>query len=187
VIAWFATFIDDIRVQCESWQSARGGWRAARDDARQLLEHRRVQVDTSATLAGQSRVVLRTRLRLTGDTETDILRGWLDTATPDQIQAATQAHFASVAAAMSGFTAALGLERLVTRLLVLIGTIGSAIAAVLTLLQADMTTWLHILFAHWWLLSGAALAPLGVLARWLLRWRLRVIFRRGLATGQAGA
>jgi hypothetical protein len=62
----------DVAALRASWQTVRGGWAAAVDDARQLIVRRRVLVQTKA---GQQ-LVLCTRLRLIGDTQTDVSRAW---------------------------------------------------------------------------------------------------------------
>jgi hypothetical protein len=178
--AFLATSIAEIQALRASWTTIRGGWRAARSDAQQLLAHRRVMVDTAAMTRDGMQTVLRTRVRLSGDTQTDVLRAWLDTATPETVAQAAQIHFQSVAAAMGGFAAALGMERLATRFTMLVGSLVSAAATINRLLREDPALWLHILATQWWLLSGLGFALLAVIARWLLRWRLRARFRRGL-------
>jgi len=178
--AFLSPTIADIQALRASWATVRGGWGAARSDARQLLAHRRIMVETAAATRDGTRTVLRTRIRLSGDTQTDILRDWFATASPDAVAATTQAHFQSLAAAMGGFAAALGMERLATRFTMLIGTLASAAATINRLLREDPALWLQILVTHWWLLSGLGFALLAVIARWLLRWRLRALVRSGL-------
>ncbi len=171
----------DLRALRASWGSVRGGWAGARRDARELLRHRRLRVDTAAMTPGGMQVVLRTRLRLSGDTQTDILRGWIDSAAAEVVAATAQSHFQSVSAATGGWAAALGLQRLAIRLAILAGSLASAAATIPHLLAADPAVWPHLVLAQWWLLSGFAFALAAILARWLLRWRLRALFRGGLA------
>ncbi len=178
--AFIAPSIADIKALRASWNSVRGGWGAARSDARQLIAHRRIMVDTPAMTGDGMQTVLRTRLRLSGDTQTDILRAWIDTAPPAIVEATAQTHFQSVTAAMGGFAAALGMERLATRFVMLVGTIATAAPTILRLLRSDPALWLHILLTQWWLWSGLAFALLALMMRWLLRWRLRARFRSGL-------
>ncbi len=180
-----ASIIADIRALQASWSTVRGGWGAARSDARQLLAHRRIMVETDGVTGAGTQTVLRTRVRLSGDTQTEILRGWIISAPPDAVAATAGAHFESVAAAMGGFAAALGMERLAARLVMLAGTLASVMATVNRLWREAPGLWLHTMAAHWWLLSGLALALLAVVVRRLLRWRLQALFRRGLG-GQAG-
>ncbi len=137
-------------------------------------------VDTTAMTGDGIQTVIRTRLRLSGDTQTDILRAWIDTAPLAIVEATAQTHFQSVAAAMGGFAAALSMERLATRLAMLAGSIGTAAPTIIRLLRADPALWLHILLTQWWLWSGLAFALLAMIARLLLRWRLRARFGRGL-------
>jgi len=178
--AWLSASIADIQVLRASWTTVRGGWGAARSDAAQLLTHRRVMVDTSAMTRDGMQTVLRTRLRLSGDTQTDVLRVWIDSATSDIVERTARGHFQSVAVAMGGFAAALGMERLATRLVMLVGSVASAVATILTLLATEPALWLHTMLTHWLLLSGWVLALIGVAVRWILRLRLRAKFRGGL-------
>src|SRR5512143_2441928 len=103
---WFATSIHDIRTLQASWATVRGGWRAARRDATELLLRRRILVDTRAMTSDGMQIVLLTRMRLNGDTQTDVLRRWLVTASPDAVKALTETHFQAVGAAVAGFAAA---------------------------------------------------------------------------------
>ena len=172
--------IADLRALHDSWGSMRGGWRGARLDATQLLAHRRLLVDTTEMTQTGTQVVLRTHLHLSGDAQTDILRSWLNRTSAEAAEQTARAHFQSVAIAAGGWSAALGLQRIATRLTILVGSLGSAVSTFWTLLQTTPAEWLHIAATHWWLLSGFAFALLGALARWLLRLRLRAMFRSGL-------
>jgi hypothetical protein len=170
----------EIRTLRASWATARNGWSAARSDARQLLAHRRIMITTMAMVGGAQKRVLRTRIRLIGDTQTDVARAWIAQAAPQVVEQVTAAHFQSVAVAMSGFATALALQRLVTRLAMLGGTVAGAIPALRTLLTADRAQWLHLLLSQWWMLAGFGFALFALLVRLLLRRRLRALFRRGL-------
>ena len=176
-----AASVADLRTLRESWGSARGGWRAARRDAAELLAHRRILVDTQAMTPDGVRIVLRTRVRLSGDTETDILRSWLDGATPAALEASASAHFYAVAAAISGFGAAVSMERLVVRAALFAGSVVSAVAAFRNLLQTEPSQLIEVLLSDRTLLTALVLVLAGVLLRVILRWRLRAIFRRGLS------
>lgn len=181
--ALLAAIIADIRALRDSWSSVRGGWRAAWRDAAQLIAHRRVLVDTQALTPDGMKVVLRTRLRLSGDTQTDVLRVWFDRTAPELVEKKVQAHFQNVAAAMGGFAAAVGMERLISRFAILLGTvetIGGAAATIRMLLEAEPALWLHIVLTQWWLLPGIAVALFGAFARGVLRWRRRTRFHGGL-------
>jgi hypothetical protein len=170
----------DLRSLRDSWRSVRGGWRGARQDAAQLVAHRRLLVDTTVITLTGTQVVMRTRLRLSGDVQTDILRGWLNTASAATIEQMTRDHFRSVAAAAAGWGAVMSAQRLGTRLTILIGSVGSVASTILTLLQNAPNHWLDIILMRWWLLSGFGLALLGAVVRWVLRLWLRARFRHGL-------
>jgi hypothetical protein len=183
--ARLAVILGEIAALRASWGSVRGGWAAARQDARELLTHRRVLVDTQAMAGGEMQVVLRTRIRLNGDTQTDVLRGWF-AATPAEARDATvAAHFASVTAATGGWAAALGMERLGTRLTMAFG----ALVALGTVLWQAITTeplvLLHALLTDVPFMLGVGMTVLGVVVRSVLRWRLRALFRRGLGGPEA--
>ncbi len=170
----------DIRALRASWATARSGWAAARGDARQLLAHRRIMIATQATAGGVAQTVLRTRIRLIGDTQTDILRTWIMQTPPELVERTAAAHFQSVAVAMSGFGTALALQRVFNRLAVLAGGLIGAIPTLRTLLTADRAQWLHLLLSQWWVLGGFGFALLALMVRQVLRWRLRALFRHGL-------
>jgi hypothetical protein len=178
MFAWLSNSVTDVRVLRENWGSVRGGWRAARQDALELVTHRRILVNTEALTANGMQIVLRTRIRLNGDTETDILRNWLDTVTPPALEASAGAHFRSVAAAVAGFAAAASMERLVVRAALLIGFALSAIASLRSLLQTEPSRRIGILLGDWTLWAALALVLAGIFLRLILRWRMRAIFRR---------
>ena len=181
MIAWFAESTADIAALRASWGSVRGGWRAARQDAVQLLAHRRIMIDTQAMLPDGMRVVLRTRLQLSGDTETDILRRWLDATASDTVATLARTHFQAVAAATGGLAASVGMERLATRFLVVAGTVVSAGTTIWTLLTTQPALLIPTLLARPALYVPVALAIAGVLLKLILGWRLRGMFRRGLS------
>ena len=174
--AWLAAILADIGALRSHWSSVRGGWMAARRDAVELVKYRRLRVDTSAMTPDGMAVVLRTRLRLIGDAQTDVLRQWLATATPRSIEQTSAAHFQSVAAALDGWNVARAMERLAARSAWLIGG-GYSVFVLLRTPAADL---LHALWANWHLWAGLALPAIAALTRRVLRWRLRALFRRGL-------
>jgi len=176
---WLAATRADIAAPQASWHSVRGGWRAARRDAAELIRHRRVLVDTQAMTPDGMRTVLRTRLRLIGDTETDILRAWLAVAPPGAVMAATEAHFASVAAAAGGWAAAIGMERLAVRFFVLAGTLGSAAGALHRILVTEASQLVEAVLTDRHLWVSVASGLLGGVVRWLVRLRLRALFSGG--------
>jgi hypothetical protein len=178
MFTWLSNSVADVRVLRENWGSVRGGWRAARQDALELVMHRRILVNSHAMTANGMQIVLRTRIRLNGDTETDILRNWLDTVTPPALEASAGAHFRSVAAAVAGFAAAVSMERLVVRAALLIGFALSAIASLRSLLQTEPSRRIGALLDDWILWAALALVLGGILLRVILRWRMRAIFCR---------
>jgi hypothetical protein len=185
MIAWFAESTADIAALRTTWGSVRGGWRAARQDAAQLLAHRRIMIDTQAALSDGMQVVLRTRLRLSGDTETDILRRWLDAATPDAVAKLACAHFKSVTAATGGLAAAVGMQRLLTRFMIVAGTAVGAATTIWTLLTTQPALLIPTLLTMPALYVPVALALAGALLKLILRWRLHGMFRRGLSASPA--
>lgn len=180
MFGWLTATGDDIAALWASWGSVRGGWRAARRDARELLAHRRLLIDTQAMTPQGMRVVLRTRLRLIGDTQTDILRGWLESSSPEAVRALAETHFQTVTAALGGWAAALGMERMLARLVGACGGIAAAASTVQEMLATERALLLHAILTDWRLLGGLGVLVLGVPIRWLLRRRVRAIFRSGL-------
>ena len=177
---WLAAIVSDVVALRTHWSGVRGGWRAARRDAEELVKYRRLLVDTSAMTPDGMAVVLRTRLRIIGDTQTDILRRWLATATPEAVERTSKTHFQAVAAALGGWNAARAMERVVIRLGWVIG--GGWSASVL--LRTPTSDLRHVLW-NWHLLAGIAAPVVLGLARQVMRWRLRALFHRGLAASFA--
>jgi hypothetical protein len=177
----FTALIDDIAALRANWRSVRGGWRAAWQDAHELVEHRRLLIDTHAMTTGGMQVVLRTRLRLVGDTQTDILRGWIAGSTPETVRALADAHFRSVAAASASWTALFAMQRMLTRLFGSAGAAWLGIVGVGRMFTADPGQIIQAVLTDRYLLPGAVAFAVGVPIRWFLRRRLRALFRRGLA------
>jgi hypothetical protein len=176
--AWIATIAVDVATVRASWRAVGGGWRAARRDARELIAHRRIDVATAAMTRDGTQVVLRTRLRLIGDTQTDILRSWLERAPGKEAEAAIDAHFRSVAAAISGWSIARAMERIVVRFAGILGGGVSMVTATLKILFAPAPLLVHAVLTSWVLWGGFGFALLGSVIRWFVRWRLRALFRR---------
>jgi len=175
--------IADVRILVAAWQSAHGRWRAVWRDVQQLLARRRILVETRAPTQGGLAVVLRTRVRLTGDVQTDVSRPWL-TATPrPSVEASTTVHFKAVADAMRGWAAVAALVRIVTDLLVVLGSVAGLVSAVQTAFAAGWRTIVPALLTDWQVLLAIIVAALGFGVRWLLRLWLRRRFRDGLAIG----
>jgi hypothetical protein len=118
-----ASLIADLRILTSAWNSVRGGWRAAWRDAVELLERRRVLIDTQAETRDGTRVVLRTRVRLSGDVQTDIRRCWMANTPRPSVEELARKHFQSVSDATRGWPASLAMIRMGTRLIVGLGAI----------------------------------------------------------------
>jgi RNase P/RNase MRP subunit POP5 len=183
--AWIAAIAADVAAVHAGLQTVRGGWRAARCDARELIAHRRILVDTPAMTRNGMQVVLRTRLRLFGDTQTDILRSWLEMAPRTEAQAAIAAHFRSVAAAMGGWSVARAMERVLVRLTGMVGGAVSVAVIIQKILVTPAPLLLHTVLSSWALWGGTAFALLGTMVRWFVRWRLRAVFRRNPSAAPA--
>jgi hypothetical protein len=121
------------------------------------------------------RIVLGTRLRLSGETETDIFRCWIVGATGEDVETLAKAHFQVVAAA-AGWAAALGMVRLVRQFTFAVGSVTSAIAVIRPPLPFQPGQLIYALRADRAVLYGLALALLGILISRILRLRLRAIF-----------
>jgi hypothetical protein len=168
--------IADVEILLAAWRSAPGGWRRAWRDAVAMMSHREVLVETN----DGPTIVLRTRLRLHGDVQTDILRGWLDAAPRDAVDGLTRRHFQSVGDAMRGWPAVRAMVRLGTQLLVTLGAAAGLGSAIETWLRVGWSSLLAALLADWWTVSGIALMVLAPVLRWIVRWWLRRKLRNGL-------
>jgi len=181
---WPASLFADLNALAASWSSVRGGWRTAWRDAAQFLERRRIVVDTLAQTPDGSRVVLRTRLRLNGDAETDILRSWIEGAPRRSLDALAETHFRSVADAVRGWSVAAALSRLISHLTVLFGMVLATPSAIRSALETGSLSPIPALLANWWVLSGLVTVAVGILFGRVLRLWLRWKFYRGLAIGR---
>jgi hypothetical protein len=183
VPTWPASLIADFSALAAAWSSVRGGWPAAWHDSAQFLAHRRILVDTQAQTRHGMRVVLRTRVRLNGDVQTDILRCWLDGTPRPLVEALANAHFQSVADAVRGWSAARAMIRVGSQLFVGLGAIVGIPPAIRPALEAGWESLVPALLANRWVLFGIASAAAGPLLRWALRLWLRWKFRGGLSIG----
>jgi hypothetical protein len=180
---WPASLFADLNALAAGWSSLRGGWQTAWRDAAQFLEHRRIVVDTLAQTPDGSRVVLRTRLRLNGDAETDILRSWIERTPRRSLDALAETHFQSVADAARGWSVAAALSRLISHLTVLFGMILGMLPAIRSALETGSSSPIPALLTNWWILSGLVTVAVGILFRRVFRVWLRWKFYRGLAIG----
>jgi hypothetical protein len=181
--AWPASLIADFNVLVAAWSSARGGWRTAWRDAAQFLAHRRVLVDTRAEIRAGRRVVLRTRVRLNGDVQTDVLRCWLNDAPRQSIEELSRTHFQSVAFAARGWSAVLAGIRLGSLFTVAMGAIPGGASVFQLALQAGWQALIPAVLTNSWVLSSIAIAAFGFLLRRVLRLWLRWKFKAGLSIG----
>ena len=168
--------IADVEILLATWRSAPGGWRRAWRDAVAFMTRRQVLVETKDGPA----IVLRTRVRLDGDVQTDILRRWLDATPRDAIEGLTRRHFQSVGDAMRGWPAVRAMVRLGTQLLVTLGAVAGLGSAIETWLRVGWSSLLSALLADWWTLSSVALMALAPVLRRVVRWWLRRKLRNGL-------
>ena len=180
---WLASVQTDVSAVAAAWRSARGGWRAAWRDAAQLLSHRRVVIDTEAQTRDGLRVVLRTRVRLNGDVQTDILRSWLDGASPQFIDELIIGHFQSVASAVQGWSMVPAGIRLGSLGTVALGLIPGSANTIRLARQAEWQMLISAVLTNWWVLSSIAVAVFGLLLRRILRLWLQWKFRGGLSIG----
>src|SRR5262249_11838566 len=135
--------IADAKILLAAWRSAPGGWRRAWHDAAAILTRREVLVETKDGPV----VVLRTRLRLHGDVQTDVLRRWLDGTPRVAVEGLARRHFESVGDAMRGWPAVRAMVRLGTQLLVALGAVAGLGSAIQTWLQVGWRSLLSALLA----------------------------------------
>jgi hypothetical protein len=178
---WAASVVADVNALATAWGSVRGGWRSAWRDASQFLSHRRALIDTEAPTQEGVRVVLRTRMRLTGDVQTDILRSWLNGTSPAFVDELVRSHFSSVAAAVQGWSVVPAGIRLGSLCTVALGIIPGSAYSIRLALRAEWQMLISALLLNWWVLSGIAIAVFGFLLRRILRLWLQWKFRGGLS------
>jgi hypothetical protein len=180
---WPASLIADFNALAAASSSVRGGWQGAWRNTMQFLAHRQVLVDTQGQTWNGIRVVLRTRVRLTGDVQTDILRCWIDGSPRPLVEALAKAHFQSVADAVHGWSAARAMIRLGSQLIVALGVFAGIPSTVRTAFEAGSESLVPAVLANWGVLFGVASAAVGLMLRWVLRLWLRWKFRGGLSIG----
>lgn len=140
-------------------------------------------VDTEAQIETGQQIVLRTQIRLTGDVQTDILRGWLSGSPMEATEKVLDAHFQSVNEAVKGWAAVGAGVRLGSLLTLALGMTPIAAFVYQRVLQGEWQTLPHLLLTNWWALSGVAIAAIGLLLRRVLRLWIQWRFRRGLQRG----
>ncbi|HEU0216896.1 MAG TPA: hypothetical protein VFQ90_09550 [Stellaceae bacterium] len=163
----------DVRAVAAAWSARGSDAPNAATNLSTLLIRRQLVIDTSGPVGDRTDIVLRTRLRLSGDSETDILRDWLQTTPSADVETLCTAHFRSVAATTS-LTPVIGaVIRLATDLAILMGTVGGIVAIVRDLLREGWRALGPALLANWGLAAGVILAMTGMALRILLRTWLR--------------
>ena len=184
--ASLSALVDDIRTLRAGWHSVTAE-HAAHRAFEDLIEHRRIRVDTRAMTREGVQIVLSTTLRLIGDAQTDINREWLAETPAATAQSTLDAHFRAVTKVLTGWPAVLALERLAVRVIALVGTglgIGSTIAHALA---ADLSTLPRVLVNDTWVIVGLALWAIAALARRGIGFRLHSLFQQGLHKAVFGA
>jgi len=179
--AWpLASLRQDWRRIIASIGTLRGGWQAAWHHAREFAASRRIVVHSLSPSDGGPQLVLRTRVRLNGDVQTDVLASWLRSTPDATVQALTAAHFREVAAATASWPASTALARLGSKLLVVVAVAMWVVPAI----HHGASGWRMLaasLLADWRVWFGLVTATVGVALRVVLRFWLRHQFRRGLA------
>lgn len=163
----------DARAVAAAWSARDSNAPNAAKNLSALLIQRRLVIDTSGPVGDHTDVVLRTRLRLSGDSETDILRDWLQTTPSADVETLCTAHFRSVGAATSLSPVIGAAIRLATDFAVMVGTAGGIVAIARDLLSEGWRALGPALLANWGLRAGIILGIMGVVLRILLRTWLR--------------
>src|SRR5215469_14458380 len=170
----------DVRAVAAAWSARGGNAPNAAENLSTLLTRRQLVIDTSGPVGDRTDIVLRTRLRLSGDSETDILRDWLQNTPSADVETLCTAHFRSVAAAAALSPVIGAVIRLATDLAVMMGSVGGIVAIVRELLREGWRALGPALLANWGLAAGVILAITAMALRMLLRsWlrqKLRALF-----------
>jgi len=147
----------------------------------ELAEHRRIKVQTEAVTDGGKEVVVQTWIRLFGDTQTDVLKNWIQQAKSETVQVTVQAHFEAVAVRAESLES-LRLFAMTTKIFAWLGSTAILIKPLWPLLEhQEWEAIIPMMLSQWhWLLAGFALPIFHQVGGRVLRWRLRQVFRRGL-------
>lgn len=163
----------DARAVAAAWSARGDNAPNAASNLSSLLIQRRLVIDTNGPVGDRTEIVLRTRLRLSGDSETDIRRDWLQTTPRADVENLCGAHFRAVTAATSLSPVIGAVIRLATDLAIVTGTVGGIAAVVRELLREGWRALGPALLANWGLAAGVILSVTGVALRILLRTWLR--------------
>jgi hypothetical protein len=166
------SLVADARAVRDAWRLGGAAWVTAWRNLSHLLVRRQLVIATEAVVAGAVQPVLRTRLRLSGDSETEILRGWLQATPATEIAALAETHFRAVAVATASpaFVAA---AKLGGRVIAALGTAGGLAVFVADAIRHGWAALGPALLANWGLLSSLAVAGLGFVLRHAFRFWLR--------------
>ena len=179
--AWpLASLRRDWRRITASIGTLRGGWRATWRHAREFAASRRIVVHSLSPSDGGPQLVLRTRVRLNGDVQTDILASWLLSTPQTAVQALTAAHFREVAAATASWPALAALANLSSKLFVVVSITMWTISGI----QHGIGEWRVLaasLVTDWRVWFGLVTVTCSLVLRMALRFWFRRHFRRGLA------
>lgn len=168
----------DVATLRAGWQTVHGGWFAAVNDLRQLIGHRCVLVKTTAPTRQGEQLVLCTRLRLIGDTQTDVLRAWFETSGATDFHKAMDAHFQAVDATMQGWNVALAAGHMLLRLTRTIAAGTIAVGEFVNLWGVPSSQLFPLVLKDPALWAGAVFGLACEVARLILRWRLRTLLSR---------
>lgn len=179
--AWLlASVKEDCRRIAASFISIRGSRQATWRHARELAASRRILVQSLSPSDAGPQLVLRTRVRLNGDVQTDILASWLLSTPQAAVQALTAAHFREVAAATASWPALAALANLSSKLFVVVSITMWTISGI----QHGIGEWRVLaasLVTDWRVWFGLVTVTCSLVLRMALRFWFRRHFRRGLA------
>ena len=176
---WLGSVRRDCRSIAAAFAANRDGRLGFWRHARELAHARRIMIHSLSSPARGSQLVLRTRVRLNGDVQTDILASWANAVPQAEAQDLIAAHFRGVAAATLGWPAVTAMARLGSKLLLVAGIAAWALSlrhawlaggrALLDALLSDGAFWF-----------GVITLGIGTLLRTALRLWFRRRFRHGL-------
>ena len=164
--------VADAKAVVEAWRLGGTAWVTAWRGLSHLLVRRQLVIATEAVLAGAAQPVLRTRLRLSGDSETEILRGWLEATPATEIAALAETHFRAVAVATAS-PALAAAAKLGARAIVVLGTAAGLAAFISDAISHGWAALGPALLANWGLLLSLTATGLGFVLRRVFRFWLR--------------
>jgi hypothetical protein len=170
---WLPGVTSDVLVLRGAWDSVRGGWRGALREANILIASRCAIVDTSGQTANGKHVVLRTRIWIDGDFQTDVL--WsAEIASP-----IIDAHFRAVWAVAGSLLVQAALKRLVTLGVVWSGTLLCVVMPMYRIIAVGFIQEAQAVILDRRIWAGLAFVVSGLTTHWALTLRTRRMFRSG--------